>query len=388
MGIGMKRFRKSNKVHFLLSAEARELTLEVLYAKLSNEDVSRIFHLIRWPETHGAPCCPHCDETECVVTVPKRALLYRCKKCERMFSLTSGTFLHASKLSLRTILAALLLLADAVKGMSASQFSRQVGIQYKTAFVLMHKIRASLLVENSRTLLDGDVQIDGAYLDTKERKPNEHKAAREQAAREKAAREKAARERAAQGAQTEQDDEEPEWKPTPRCILVARKVSSERGKGGMKTVIGFAPCENGVDVDAFVAKHIATGATVTSDEHQAYAMLVTHFDLKRVNHSERYSGPDGENINQAESYFSRFRRMQIGQNHFFGKHLLAYAAESAWRDDNRRNSNSVNARALLGLLLKPNSDGLWRGFWKVYLRKGKGVTLPAGTGDSTLASAA
>jgi len=377
----MKRFRKNNKVHFLLSAEARELTLEVLYAKLSNEDVSRIFHMIRWPETHGTPCCPHCNETECVVTVPKRALLYRCKKCERMFSLTSGTFLHASKLSLRTILAALLLLADAVKGMSASQFSRQVGIQYKTAFVLMHKIRASLLVENSRTLLDGDVQIDGAYFDTKERKPNEHKAAREQATREKAAREMGAPE-----AQAVQDGEDQEWKPTPRCILVARKVSGERGKGGVKTVIGFAPCENGKDVDAFVAKHVTPGAVVTSDEHKAYAMLITHYDLKRVNHSERYSGPNGENINQAESYFSRFRRMQVGQNHFFGRHLLAYAAESAWRDDNRRNSNSVNARALLGLLLKPNSDGLWRGFWRRYLRKG--VTLPTGAGGSALAVAA
>ncbi len=376
----MERIRTSNGVHFLLSAEARELTLEVLYAKLSNDDVSRIFHMIRWPETKGQPCCPHCKETECVVTVPKRALLYRCKKCELMFSLTSGTFLHASKLSLRTVLAALLLLADAVKGMSASQFSRQVGIQYKTAFVLMHKIRASLLVENSKVLLEGNVQIDGAYFDTKERKPNEHKAAREQAALEKAAREN--------GAQEALGDEKPAWKPTPRCILVARQVSGERGRGGVKTVIGFAPCENGVDVDAFVAKHIADGATVTSDEHRAYAMLVAHFDLKQVNHSERYSGPKGENINQAESYFSRFRRMQIGQNHFFGRHLLGYAAESAWRDDNRRKSNAQNARALLGLLLKPNEDGLWRGFWKVYLRKGKGVTLPAGGDGATLASAA
>lgn len=378
----MERFRKSNGVHFLLSAGARELTLEEVYTKLSDEAVSGIFHEIRWPETHGCPCCPKCHETECVVSVPKRALLYRCKNCETMFSLTSGTFLHGHKLSLRTILAALLLLADAVKGMSASQFSRQMGVQYKTAYVLMHKIRASLLVENSQTLLDGDVQIDGAYFDTKERKQNEHKAAREQAARVKAARE------ATREAQAAQDGEEPEWKPTPRCILVARKVSAERGKGGMKTVIGFAPCENGKDVDAFVEKHIATGAVVTSDEHKAYAMLVAHYNLKRVNHSERYSGPDGENINQAESYFSRFRRMPVGQNHFFGKHLLAYAAESAWRDDNRRNSNAVNARALLGLLLKPNSDGLWRGFWKVYLRKGKGVTLPASADGSALAAAA
>jgi len=381
--IVVERIRKSHGSHFLLKKAARTLSLNEWYTEYSDERISKIFHEMRWPETQGAPCCPHCNETECVVPVPKRALLYRCKKCERMFSLTSGTFLHGNKLPLRKLFAALLLLADAVKGMSASQFSRQVGVQYKTAFVLMHKIRASLLVENSQTLLDGNVQIDGVYLDTKERKPNEHKAAREQAARLKAAREAGAQE-----AQAVQNDEEPEWKPTPRCILVARQVSGERGKGGVKTVIGFAPCENGVDVDAFVAKHIATGATVTSDEHRAYAMLIAHYDLKRVNHSERYSGADGENINQAESYFSRFRRMQIGQNHFFGKHLLAYAAESAWRDDNRRHSNEENSQALLGLLFKQNGDGLWRGFWKRYLRKGNGVTLPAVTGDSTLASAA
>jgi len=271
-----------------------------------------------------------------------------------MFSLTSGTFLHGCKLPLRKLLVGILLLADAVKGMSASQFSRQLDVQYKTAFVLMHKIRASLLVENSRTMLDGNIQIDGAYSDTKERKPNEHKAAREKPA---------------------QDKSKEEWKPTPRCILVARQVSDERRKGAVKTVIGFAPCENGKDVDAFVAKHIADGATVTSDEHAAYAMLIAHYKLKRVNHSQRYSGPNGENINQAESYFSRFRRMQIGQNHFFGKHLLGYAAESAWRDDNRRKSNEENAMALLGLLLKPNQDCLWQGYWKRYLRKGKAVTL-------------
>lgn len=361
----MKRVRTGDGIHFLLSAGARELTLEEVYTKLSDDDISRIFHLIRWPETNGSPCCPHCNETECVVPVPKRALLYRCKKCETMFSLTSGTFLHGHKLSLRTILAALLLLADAVKGMSASQFSRQVGIQYKTAFVLMHKIRASLLVENSQTLLTGNVQVDGAYFDTKQRKPNEHKAARE---------------RAAQG------NPEDTWKPTPRCILVARQVTDERGAGAVKTVIGYAPCENGLDVDAFVSRHIAGGAGVTSDEHRAYAMLITHYELKQVNHGERYSGPNGENINQAESYFSRFRRMQVGQNHFFGRHLLAYAAESAWRDDNRRKSNAKNAKGLLRLLLKPNDDSLWRGFWKNYRRNG--VTLPDGAGGSVLASAA
>lgn len=83
---------------------------------------------------------------------------------------------------------------------------------------------------------------------------------------------------------------------------MARKVSSGAREGRREDCHRLRRPVNGVDVDAFVDKHIATGAVVTSDEHKAYAMLVAHYNLKRVNHSERYSGPNGENINQAESY--------------------------------------------------------------------------------------
>ena len=109
----MKRKRTSHGVHFLLSAKARKLSITELYTEKSDADVSKIFHEMRWPETQGRPCCPKCNETDCVVSVPKRALLYRCKACEIMFSLTSGTFLHGCKLPLRKLLVGILLLADA-----------------------------------------------------------------------------------------------------------------------------------------------------------------------------------------------------------------------------------------------------------------------------------
>jgi len=62
--------------------------------------------------------------------------------------------------------------------------------------------------------------------------------------------------------------------------------------------------------------------------------------MERVNHSQHYVGINDENTKQAESFFSRFRRMQLGQYHKFGNfYLNRYANEAAYREDTRRTSN-------------------------------------------------
>jgi len=374
-------------VHFLLSTGARTLSVEQVCA-MKNEEIDALFHKFRWPDTGGEPCCPECGSMA-AVTVPKRPC-YRCKSCGIMFSVTSGTFLHGHKLTLRRMLIAIVLLADAVKGMSASQLSRHIGIQYKTAYVLCHKIRASMLNENDTTVLSGDVEVDGAYFDTKKRKPNVKPDAKKKAAEAEVqsdAEKKAADEAEAQDDAEKKPVDEAEkkddgkkkknkWEPTPRCILVARQISKEPGVAATKSVIGFVSSENGADVDEFMARHVEEGSNVTTDEHRSYAMLVGHYNLKQVNHSERYSGPDGQNINRAESFFSRFRRMEIGQMHKFGRYLVSYAAEVAWRENNRRQSNGNNARTLLGLLLKTNPNHQWQGYWKVYTKRKPATPLP------------
>jgi hypothetical protein len=64
--------------------------------------------------------------------------------------------------------------------------------------------------------------------------------------------------------------------------------------------------------------------------------------MRRVNHRHAYRAADGTTDNQAESYFSRFRRMQIGQHHTFGlSHLARYANEAACREDTRRWSSGA-----------------------------------------------
>ena len=80
------------------------------------------------------------------------------------FSATSGTILHSRKLSYVDLLAAICLVANAAKGLSALQLARDLGINPKSAFVLAHKIREALARETADAKLAGEVEVDGAYF--------------------------------------------------------------------------------------------------------------------------------------------------------------------------------------------------------------------------------
>ena len=79
-------------------------------------------------------------------------------------SVTSSTIFAFHKLSLKMYLAAITIYAYAVKGISALQMGRDLDVQYKTAFVLTHKIRESLMEQREASPLSGAVHMDGAYV--------------------------------------------------------------------------------------------------------------------------------------------------------------------------------------------------------------------------------
>ncbi len=90
---------------------------------------------------------------------------------------------------------------------------------------------------------------------------------------------------------------------------------------------------------ADIKKSVAIGSTVYADESRSWNPLHETYLTKRINHSMAYSTADAC-TNQAESYFSRLRRAEIGTHHrISGRYLGAYASEMAWREDNRRISN-------------------------------------------------
>lgn len=133
--------------HFLLSPECRTLTVLDL-AKMRNTTTYNWFKRLRWHETEGEPYCPKCGTLRCHTMSRNR---FKCteKTCKAVFSVTSGTVFHARKLSFKKMLIAIWFSANSVKGKAALQLSREIGVQYKTAWVLLMKL--------------GEVEIDGKY---------------------------------------------------------------------------------------------------------------------------------------------------------------------------------------------------------------------------------
>jgi hypothetical protein len=87
---------------------------------------------------------------------------------------------------------------------------------------------------------------------------------------------------------------------------------------------------------SFIRARIAKGTVVHADEAASWDGLHDRYEMKRINHQEAYSF-DGACTNQAEEYFSRLRRAEIGiHHHIAGAYLLRYAQESSWREDSRR----------------------------------------------------
>jgi hypothetical protein len=89
-------------------------------------------------------------------------------------------------------------------------------------------------------------------------------------------------------------------------------------------------------------------------------VLHARYEMRRINHSVAFS-KDGACTNQAESYFSRLRRAEIGQHHHVsGKYLAAYAVEMAWREDNRRVHNGALHQTATGAALAHRVSRVWR----------------------------
>ena len=118
---------------------------------------------MRWPETNGEAVCPRCghDETYNISTRRK----FKCKGCHHQFSMTSGTIFASRNMDFVDLLAAICITVNASKGVSMVQFSRDLDCQYKTAFGLAHKLREAMAQEiQTGEVLDGHVEIDGAYF--------------------------------------------------------------------------------------------------------------------------------------------------------------------------------------------------------------------------------
>jgi transposase-like protein len=332
--------------HFLLSAAARTLSMREVFS-MSDDQAFALFREIRWGRD-ADPVCPSCGVVERHWFLASRRQ-WRCRACGHTFSVTSGTIFAHHKLPLQVYLGAVALYTNAVKGLSALQMSRDLDVQYKTAFVLMHKLRESLMAQRDETPLSGKVQIDGCSTNGSVKPAN----------------------RAAERV----DRRLAEYRnPDRRCILVMRETFPQDALaeriGGKRTLTFVVPSENQADVGTLAARFIAPGTEISADESDAYDLLHGCYPMRRVNHSREYRAADGTTQNQAESYISRFRRMQIGQHHHFGlAHLANYANEAAYREDTRRWSNGEIFYDILTKCAHTPPHRDWSGYWQGNTRR-------------------
>jgi transposase-like protein len=323
--------------HFLLSSAAKTLSLAQVF-RMSDEQAEAMFCKVRWADTNGQPVCPHCgglDAYDC--RRPDGAPRFRCKACRKDFTITAGTLFASHKLPLKAYLAPIAVFCNEVKGKSMLALSRDLGVSYKCAFVLAHKLREAMAVELKGRTMGGAgkaVEIDGGYFGGYVKPAN----------------------------------------------LRSQRVDRRFGdnQSGKRKAVVVIRERNGNSLPAvfrsegaalsFIKARIAKGTIVHADEAGAWNDLHSRFEMKRINHQEAYS-LDGACTNWAEEFFSRMRRAEIGHHHHIaGAYLLRYAQEASWREDNRRLSNGeqVNRVAGLAMVAKPSPD--FTGYWQRHVR--------------------
>jgi len=145
------------------------MNISQLAKYFSDEDAARaLLEEMRWG---GNPTCPHCGGLDPYKLTPKatskkpgRKGLYKCKACRKQFTVTVGTVFEDSRIPISKWLLAIHLIGSSKKGMSAQQIHRNLGISYKAAWFMMHRLRYAMRSGPLSDLMKGTVEVDGTYV--------------------------------------------------------------------------------------------------------------------------------------------------------------------------------------------------------------------------------
>ncbi len=266
--------------------------LEMLRQYSTDEKCREILTKLRWPE---GVTCPRCKERQVCYLQDRKQ--FECASCFYQFSVTTGTIFNDTHLPLEKWFAATYLLCEAKKGMSACQIQRTLGISYKTAWYLCHRIRAAM-AEAEKPMLDGSIEMDETYVGGKSH--------------------------GRRGRGTRK-----------RPVIGIRQRNGELRLFHSKDVTGrslekFLRENVGEDVDVFF-----------TDELPAYRGIAKRMGLSKrhqvVQHSTKEYVRGNAHTNTVESAFSLFKRGLRGSWHkLSAKHLQAYLEEMCFRFNRRK----------------------------------------------------
>lgn len=266
---------------------------------------------IRWA---NGVVCPHCGVTDEYYTItpkatsksPARKGLYKCKACGKQFTVTVGTIFEDSHIPLNKWLHVFHLVCSSKKGISAHQIHRTVGVSYKSAWFMVHRIRYAM-EQRSFEKSSGTIEVDETYVGGKPRKNNK-------------------------GENVKPTKRGRGTSKTPVVLVVERDGQSHAKK--MTTL-------SAKNLREYIQEHANKEATVNTDGYTGYNGLNKHFAVHEVvdHNAGEYARGDA-NTNTAESWFALLKRGVYGTfHHISAKHLDRYANEFAFRWNYRKTTD-------------------------------------------------
>lgn len=289
---------------------------------------------VRWGKKKK---CPYCGSTN----LGNRNIDYRwnCKACNKTFSVTTGTNLHNTRLSLKTWFYAFAIVTDAKKGVSAKQLERNLGIHYETAWTIGHKIRHLMIMENKELELSGIIEMDETYIGGKPRKFNDGKTTGILSDYSIPELDKEIKELKKEGFNFNRK----------KGNAAASDINPKRGRGTNKIpVAGMVERDGNViaevmrnttytDLKRLVNKYVdKSESLIITDEYKGckkFEQIIEHIS---IDHQKLYSYK-GVNTNSIESFWAIVKRGIIGQYHQVSlKYLPNYVAEFVFKYNNRK----------------------------------------------------
>jgi transposase-like protein len=278
------------------------------------------FAMLRWP---NGVACPLCDGGKKVYEVWYRYMSkdgtesvrrqWKCGACRKRFSVTSRSIFEGSHIPVGKWIYAIFIMCSSKKGVSANQLRRELGVSYKTAWFMCHRVREAMLQEPLANMLGkggGMVELDETYLGG--RKANNRHASRTAAAGRK----------------------------TAVMTLVDRE-------GDAKAVM--VPDVRKETLQRVAKPIVDRSANIVTDAHLSYEGLDEHFHSHHVvDHSRTFVRGIIFHTNFAESYHSLLKRGIIGAfHHISDKHTPRYLAEFDRRWNTRKQRDGQRALGVI-----------------------------------------
>ena len=271
----------------------------------------------RWP---NGPVCPHCGSTNIQSGASHPTMPFRCRKCRKRFSVKTGTVMQSSNLGYQVWALAGYLMSTNLKGVSSMKMHRDLGVSYRTAWHLAHRLRETW--QRDSAPFSGPVEADETYVGGK--RQNMPKAKRKTYAKSRG--------------------------PVGKTAVIGVK-DRDSNQVSART----ASATNRETLHGFVAGHTAPGATVYTDDNAAYRGMP--FRHEAVNHSAGEYVRGMAHTNGIESFWAMLKRGYQGTFHHFSvKHMDRYIAEFAGRHNIRPHDTADQmadmARGMVGKRLR------------------------------------